>query len=119
MLKELLDLETQGWRALSSEVEVARKFYARLLSEDAVMLFPGGIVVEGKEQILASLGAKPWKTFQIKEPRVVRASGGAGILFYRVTAQREKGIVYSALISSAYRETDGVWLLWFHQHTPI
>jgi hypothetical protein len=119
VLKELLEIETQGWRALSSEMEVAREFYACTLSEDAVMLFPGGMVLEGKEQILASLGAQPWKTFQIKDARVVRVSEGAAILFYRVTAQREKGIEYSALISSAYQKTDGGWLLWFHQHTPI
>ena len=38
-MRELIDLEEQGWRALSSNADAARDFYGRMLLEDAVMVF--------------------------------------------------------------------------------
>jgi uncharacterized protein (TIGR02246 family) len=119
MLEELLDLETQGWRALASDGDVAQEFYEGVLSDDAVMLFPGGMVLQGKEAILASLDAQPWTTFEIEEPRVVPLGDAAAVLAYAVTAQRQGSSAYHALVSSAYRRRDGVWLLGFHQQTPF
>ena len=119
MLDELLELETQGWRALASGVEVAREFYGGLLSDDAVMLLPGGMVLEGKEAILESLDAQPWSTFEIEEPRVIPLGDAAAVLAYRVTAQRQGSSVYRAFIGSAYHRKDRTWFLGLHQHTPI
>jgi ketosteroid isomerase-like protein len=119
MLDELLELEMRGWRALSSDGAVAREFYGGLLSDDAVMLFPGGMVLEGKEAILASLDAQPWSTFEIEDPRVVELGDAAAVLAYEVTAQRQGASAYGALVGSAYRRRDGAWYLTFHQQTPI
>jgi ketosteroid isomerase-like protein len=119
MLDELLELETHGWQALSSDVDAARAFYGGLLSDDAVMLFPGGMVLEGKEAILASFDAQGWSTFEIENARVVALGDAAAVLAYEVTAQRAGSSEYRALISSAYHRRDGAWHLGFHQHTPI
>jgi ketosteroid isomerase-like protein len=116
--EDLLDIETQGWQALSSTKDAAREFYEPLLSEDAVMLFPGGIILEGKDEILASFDAQPWKTFEIKEPRIMPLGDAAAILTYRITAKRESSNEYRALVSSAYYQKDGTWYLSFHQQTP-
>lgn len=118
MLQQLLNIETQEWRALSSSPQSARQYYDDLLCDDAVMLFPGGLVLAGKNEILESLSAQPWQGFEIETPRCVRLGDAAAVLSYKVTAQREGSTEYSALISSAYCRTGGTWLLAFHQHTP-
>ena len=40
---ELIELEEQGWRALSSTVEAAAEFYEWVLDDTVVMLLPGGM----------------------------------------------------------------------------
>lgn len=58
-MEDLIELEKQGWQALSSEGEVSKKFYSSVLHDDAIMLFPGGMLIDGKEKILGSLAAQP------------------------------------------------------------
>lgn len=96
-MQDLVDLEEQGWQALSSGGEVSQKFYSSILHDDAVMLFPGGMLIDGKEKILNSLAAQPWKSFQIEEPRVILFSESAGVVVYRVSAEREGHDPYIAL----------------------
>lgn len=119
MLKTLLDIETDGWSALSSCAERAKEFYKHLLADDAVMLFSNGLVLDGKEQILASFDTKPWQSFDIQEPRVVSMADDAALLLYKVTAQREGATQYIALVSSAYARSGDAWILCLHQHTPV
>ncbi|WP_397443288.1 MULTISPECIES: DUF4440 domain-containing protein [unclassified Phormidium] len=96
-----------------------QKVYNSVLRDDAVMLFPGGMIIEGKEKILQSLAAQPWKSFQIEEPRVISLSERAEVLVYRVTARREGSEPYVALINSTYTLSGGVWELVLHQQTPV
>ena len=117
-MQHLVELEQQSWQALSSTHEEAQNFYRSHLAEDAVMVFPGETRIEGKEEILESIGAQPWSSFQIEQPRVLSLSERSGIVVYRVTAQREEGEPYEALISSTYT-FDGAWKLAFHQQTPV
>jgi len=65
-MQELIELEEQGWRALSTEGDAGRKFYASVLREDAVMLFSGGMRIVGRERILQSLGAQSWGFFILR-----------------------------------------------------
>lgn len=118
-MQVLIELEEQGWQALSSEGEAGKKFYSAVLHDDAIMLFPGGVFINGKEKILESLAAQPWRAFQIEEPQVISLSENAGVLVYRVTAQREGGDPYVALISSTYTLSDGTWKLVLHQQTSV
>jgi hypothetical protein len=116
-MRELLDLEEQGWRALSTEGDAGKKFYASILREDAVMLFPGGMRIEGRDSILDSLGAQPWQSFRIDNPKVTSLGERAATLTYQVTAQRKCGEPYVALVSSTYVR-DKTWQLVIHQQTP-
>jgi hypothetical protein len=118
-MQDLIDLEEQGWQALSSGGEASKNFYSSVLRDDSVMLFPGGMLIDGKEKILKSLVAQPWKSFQIEEPRVISLSESAGVLVYRVTAQREGGDTYVALINSTYVLSNGTWKLVLHQQTLV
>lgn len=117
-MKELFDLEQKGWQALSREGEAGKRFYEFILREDAVMLLPNGMRIEGRERILQSFGTQPWKTFQIENAKVISLSVNAATLVYRVTAQREGGQPYEALVSSTYVR-DRKWQLVVHQQTPV
>lgn len=114
-----LALEEQGWRALSSEREASVQFYRGVLRDDAVMLFPGGLIIEGKAAILNSLAAQPWASFRIEEPRVLPVSEQVSILLYRVSARREGSEPYVALVSSTYAHDEDEWKLVLHQQTPL
>jgi uncharacterized glyoxalase superfamily protein PhnB len=117
-LAVLLDLEERGWQALSTDAATARAFYADVLAEQAVMVFPGGMVLEGKAAILDSLG-EPWARHKISDPHVVNAASDTAILTYVVTAQRDGQDEYRARIASTYLREDAAWRLVFHQHTVL
>lgn len=118
-MQDLIELENLGWQALSSPGEAGKKFFKSVLRDDAVMLFPGGMLIAGKENILNSLAAQPWDSFQIEEPQVIALSENSKALLYKVTAQREGSEPYIALINSTYVFGDGTWWLVLHQQTPI
>lgn len=119
LVHDLVQLEQQSWQALSSTDEEAEQFYTSLLADDAVMLFPGGMRIEGKEKVLGSLGAQPWQTFELEEPRALPLSKDSAVVIYKVRAQREGHDPYAALISSTYVFLEGQWKLALHQQTPI
>ena len=118
-MQDLIELEEQSWQALSSTNEEAKRFYSNLLTDDAVMLFPGGLRLEGKEVILDSIAAQPWTSFQIEVPKVVSLSEHSGVVVYKVTAQRENSNPYTALIGSTYTLHEGTWKMALHQQTPF
>jgi len=117
-MQELLELEERGWRALATKGNVGQAFYASLLRDDAVMLFPGGLRIEGRERILESIGSQPWDSFRIEDAQVLPLASGAAAVVYKVTAQRGESEPYVALVCSTYvRDTD--WKLVVHQQTPV
>jgi hypothetical protein len=119
MTKALLELEKLGWDALSTTREAAQAFYGTLLADEAVTIFPGGMMIAGKDEILESIDAQPWESFHIEAPQVIMLAGDAGAVVYRVTAQRAGPDPYVALISSVYTLQEGDWKLALHQQTPV
>jgi len=118
-LQCLRALETQGWESLSKGKEAAQEFYRSLLTDDAVMVFPGGLLLRGKEEILKSIGSQPWETFQFEETYEIALAENAGTIIYKVTARRKGSATYIALISSLYVRRDGEWKLALHQQTSV
>ena len=114
---ELIDLETEGWRALSTEGAAATEFYRGLLDKSVVMLLPGGMRLADRDVILESMSGAPWTSFEMEDPQVVDLGGEGAVVVYGVVAVRE-GAEYSAFVSSAYVQRDGAWRLAFHQQTP-
>ncbi len=117
-MQQLLELERKGWQALSTPAGAGRRFYASVLREDAIMLFPGGLVIVGKEAILESITDHPWEGFDMRDPRLIRLSDHAAVVVYGVVARRGDVAPYSALISSTYARAEGAWRLVLHQQTP-
>ena len=115
--EELIELEKQGWEALSKTGDARKRFYASILREDAVMLFPGGMRIEGRERILQSLGSQPWDTFHMESVEVISLGTNTATLVYKVTAQRKGSLPYVALVSSTY-SGEQEWKLVIHQQTP-
>lgn len=118
-MQEILALEEQGWQALATSQKRAQEFYTPLLAENAVMLFPGGMRLNGKDAILTSIGAQPWHTFQMSEMQVISISERVQAIAYEVTARREGSEPYAALISSTYVRNNDTWQLVLHQQTPL
>jgi hypothetical protein len=115
---ELIDLEEQGWRALSTTPEEATGFYGRVLDDTVVMLLPGGMVLDDRDEIVAAMSGQPWSSYELADLRVVQPTGDTGVVTYGVVAERDGAPPYSALMSSLYvRRADG-WRLAFHQQTP-
>ncbi|WP_449064885.1 DUF4440 domain-containing protein [Planomonospora algeriensis] len=115
---EPADLERQGWQALSSTPEAAAGFYERILDSEVVMLLPGGLALDDRAAVVASMSGRPWSSYELGDLRVSHPTGDTGLVVYGAVARRDGDPPYSALISSLYvRRPDG-WKLAFHQQTP-
>ena len=114
---ELIELEEQGWRALSSSGEAAAEFYQRVLDDTVVMLLPGGMVLDDRAAIVQSMSGQPWSSFELQDPRVIQPTADTAVVTYGVVAQREGALEYSALMSSSYVRRPNGWKLTFHQQT--
>jgi hypothetical protein len=118
--EELFQLEEQGWQALSSDRDNAVKFYDTVLTNDAIMVFPGGLWIRGKEAILDSIReAEPWLAYELDDLQILDLSADTRGVVYRASAKRIGGAEYKALMSSLYIRQDGKWKMAFHQQSPV
>jgi hypothetical protein len=115
---ELVDLEDEGWRVLSSTGQAATEFYERVLDQAAVMLLPGGLVLDDRASIVQSMSGQPWSSYELENPRVLCPTSDTAVVIYGVVARRSGAPEYSALMSSMYVRRDEGWKLTFHQQTP-
>jgi hypothetical protein len=113
---ELVALEEDGWRALSSSGEAAREFYERVLDHTVVMLLPGGMVLDDRAAIVASMAGPPWSSYELDDVRCLQPTPDTGIVAYGAVARRGAQ-EYSALMSSIYVRREDGWKLVFHQQT--
>ncbi|MDF1500977.1 MAG: nuclear transport factor 2 family protein [Anaerolineales bacterium] len=118
-MDDILELERHGWQALSAGGDAGKMFYEHILREDALMLFPGGMRIQGRQQILESLGGRPWASFEILEPELIDLTPKAKTIVYRVEARREAAPLYEAHISSTYVFEDETWKLVLHQQSQV
>jgi ketosteroid isomerase-like protein len=92
--------------------------YARLLTEDAVVVVPG--MRMDKRQTVAAMAASPgWDSMRFDDERCSRLGDHVALLNYLFTGRRGDDFEYSALMGSVYvRQQDG-WRMAFHQQTPV
>lgn len=114
----LIDLEHDGWKALSSGPDDARTFYDKVLSDDVLMLLPGGVVIDDRDEALRSMQGAPWTSFALSDERVLQLDAGAAVVAYRARATRDE-TSYEALVNSTYVSRDGRWRLVVHQQTQV
>jgi hypothetical protein len=115
--EELLDLERAGWRALSSRDGEAASFYGRILDEHCLMLLPGGIVIESRDEAVSSMQGQSWESFELDQARILELADDVVVLAYRASARRGAS-EYRAWVNSTYVRRGREWRLALHQQTP-
>lgn len=115
--EDLLELERAAWRALTDSGAAATAHYDEVLAPDVLMLLPGGMVIDDRAQVVASMGGAPWQSHELSDERVVPLGTDAAVVAYRATAVRDD-TPYTALFASTYVRHDGSWRLAIHQQTP-
>jgi hypothetical protein len=113
-----MELERAGWRALSAGGDQAARFYEEVLAADVLMLLPGDMVLDDREQIIASMQGPPWDSFELSDERLLPLGHDSAVVAYRASAIRA-GQRYEALISSTYVLDSDKWRLAVHQQTPV
>ncbi len=111
------ELERLGWQALSTDPASATAFYDEVLDTDVRMLFPGGLLLTDRAQILETMGGPPWDAHELSGLDVLQPAQDLAVVSYGVEAERE-GRPYSALVASVYVRRAGGWRMVSHQHTP-
>ncbi len=117
--EELLQLEHEGWEALSTSGNAAGRFYTENLAVDVLMLLPGGMILDDRDEVIEAMRGSPWTSFALSDERVLELAEGSAVVAYRATAQREGDEPYTALFNSTYVREDSVWRLAVHQQTPV
>lgn len=116
--RNLIDLERAGWQALATDGDAAAAFYEERLASRCVMLLPGGMLLDDRDDIVDSMRGAPWDEFALSDERVIGLGDGSGVVVYRVDATRG-GDEYAALVSSTYVSEGGRSRLAVHQQTPV
>ncbi|SRR5581483_3809102 len=117
-VKELVELERAGWVALSTGGDAAARFYEEVLTDNPLLLLPGGMVLDDRAQIVDAMRGVPWDEFELRDERVLGLRPDCAVLAYRASAVRGEQR-YEALFNSTYVRVGGRWRLALHQQTPV
>ena len=115
---DCLELERQGWHALSTSGPIAAAFYEHVLDSHVVMLLPGGMVLDDRWSIIEAMSGPPWASYALEDLRSLEPLPDVCVVHYGVVANREGSPEYSTLVSSLYVRREDGWRLAFHQQTP-
>ncbi|MFN3865437.1 MAG: nuclear transport factor 2 family protein [Demequina sp.] len=115
-VSELVSLERRGWEALTSGR--AREFYDEVLTSDAVMVFPFG-VMERADAIDSMAEFSYWRDYELDDITVHDLGAGLAVVVYRVRARRgDDDPPFEAMLSSTYVRARGGWQMMLHQQSP-
>ena len=115
---DLLELERAMWRAMVAGPEAAVAFYDEGLAEKVLMLFPGGMVIDDRQQVVDSMRSVGWDSYELSEERVFDLGENSAVVAYRGVARRGGADDYEALFNSTYVRRGDSWVLALHQQTP-
>ncbi len=113
----LLDLEHAAWRALST-AGAAAAFYRDVLADDVLMLLPGGMVIDDRDQVIESMNGAPWASYELADERVLDLSDESAVVAYRGKARRGESTTRRSSTAPTSAMTTG-WKLAVHQQTPV
>jgi hypothetical protein len=113
-MSDIREIEEIFWRSAGD-----RDTYAAHLAPDAIHVFPGWGVADRETVLMGVADARPWDTFEITDPTIVRLSQTSAAIVYTARARRAGEEFYQAAISSVYRVRAGKWELVLHQQTAM
>lgn len=103
-LGTLLQLERDGWDALSSQT--GDTFYGDLMTDDAVMVLVNDMVMD-QPTIASTMNQAPvWDRYDIRDARVIPLGTDSAALVYNATAMRGAD-TFEALMTSTYTLVGG------------
>jgi hypothetical protein len=112
MIERLLELEEQGWEALSSAEPV--QICNERPADDAAMVVPG-MVIDRATSLEVVAHEQPWASHRIEEPRVVQPTDDSAALVYRVNTQRHDQAEFTGLFTSVSVMRASRWQLALHR----
>jgi hypothetical protein len=92
-------------------------FYAEYLSEDAIGVTPQGVF--NKQQILAGLKDRGFKSSRIEDTRAIALSDDAGMVTYRAWIETAEWPAREVFVSTLYRRFGDGWKGVFYQQTAL
>lgn len=117
-LEDLIELETQVWRAL---VKGDADADGRMLADDFLGVYPTGFA-DQKSHVEQLVDGPTVASFALHDARMLAVSDSAVILSYRAEFARPTpgavSDVRSMYVSSLWCRRGGVWLNVFSQDTP-
>lgn len=113
----LIRRERELWAALATDPEAAREAYDRLLADDVLMLLPGGVIIDDRDEVIGSFD-EPWDSYGLSDERVHELGPRVAVVAYRATGIRD-GVSYRALFASTWVSLGDGWRLAVHQQTPL
>jgi hypothetical protein len=113
--EQLVALEHEGWDALTNGH--AREFYDHLLTSEAVMVFPFG-VMERADAIDGMAESRRWQDYSLDHVDVHDLGAGLAVVTYHVHAEREGEAPFEAMLASTYVRSRGGWRMMLHQQSP-
>lgn len=116
--RDVLAAEQEGWVALADNPVRATAFWEQHLDDEVLLLLPGGLRIEDRDEALAAMGGPPWSSYRLDDLRALPVAEGVVVVGYAVTARREAEAPYDALVSSTWAWRPGGWRLAVHQQTP-
>jgi hypothetical protein len=117
VVEDLLQLEREGWEALSAGGGSVGRFYDQHLASEVLMLLPGGTVIDYRDEAIESMDGSPWASFALCDERVLELGDDCAVVSYRATAEQDGAEPYRALFNSTYVHQNGAWRLAVHQQT--
>ena len=115
---ELIELERSAWEAMSTSGDAAAAYYEERLAKDVLLLFPGGMVIDDRAQVIQSMQDVGWESYDLQDERVLSLGDDAAVVAYRGRAKRGE-MDYEALFNSTWVREGGDWRLAVHQQTPV
>ena len=88
---EPLELEREGWQALSAGADRALAFYQQVLDDPVLMLLPGGLVLDDRAGALKAMSGQPWSSYRLADEQVRVLSPDVVAVVYAVVARRGCG----------------------------
>ncbi|WP_084074199.1 nuclear transport factor 2 family protein [Demequina sp. NBRC 110052] len=113
--EQLVALERDGWEALTHGR--AREFYDDVLAQDAVMVFPFG-VMERDDAIDGMAESRRWQDYELRDVTVHDLGAGIVVVTYHAHAERDEEGPFDAMLSSTYVRSRAGWRMMLHQQSP-